>query len=144
MSDKQFGIWGGTHPYGWVIINSGADNECSGTREECERTVDTLRKEYPDTHYEIVPFDPQREPEGKPGMPSDAQASFLRRPRPVAFGGALTQATIRACLDRGWVRYNVEISFAKNPREYHNKLYVITNAGRESLRRYDERTKDKP
>lgn len=77
----KFGIWGGRAPGGWCHIYMpevepyfGAH---MGTQEQAEKGATSFRSDYPDYKYEVIPFDPNKEPQGKVSKPSARQLKAM-------------------------------------------------------------------
>lgn len=85
--DQKWGIWGGIPPGGWCTfeVSDGGDYlgyGIVGTREEAIKGTEgflTERYRQPESTYEVVRYDPEREPEWKDCKPSPAQIQFLER-----------------------------------------------------------------
>jgi len=144
MTDKKelFGIWGGSTPGGWCFIsrpNSFDYEIVCGTREEAEAGCAVFLREqaeynaqYPDPtrplrSYEVIPFDPEREPVGSEITPTHAQRMALECVERVGTWNVMgcPPRHVRAAVEeRGWVMHR---SWLKG------KPIVLTAAGRRAL-----------
>jgi hypothetical protein len=66
MITEKYGIWGGKHPAHWCHIFAphlpALENEYCGSMAHVEYALADFRRDYPDTNYEIVLYDREREP----------------------------------------------------------------------------------
>lgn len=143
--NQLFGLWGGRPPGGWCMFITSAGprgNGYTGTREEAESGKDVFHRERAesirkygsraddDCTYDVVMFDPEREPEAAEDVPTEAQARFMREIditgdfNRAVLGYSQWQSTSRALHDKGWTFYDVTT----------NKLR-LTKAGRTALAR---------
>jgi hypothetical protein len=117
VASKLFGIWGGSHPGGWCHIEAGV---CAGTREEAEKSLAVFlreqteyRAQHPATErpiftYEIISFDPEREPEGSKDKPTHAQRMALECIERVGTWNVMgcPPRHVRVAVEaRGWVMH---------------------------------------
>jgi hypothetical protein len=121
-----WGIWGGRGLGAWCPFTScaveltmppfnryttGHGWAYCGTRWEAEAAAKRLREEYPDTSYEVAPFDPDREPRPPVSalrIPTKAQRAALEHVRDVGewpYGlNCPRRSTMEACFARGWIQ----------------------------------------
>jgi len=132
VSDERFGVWGGRPPGGWCHFDKpNFEHGYSGTREEAERTLAVFRGERPDTPYEIIPFDPEKEPEPWPCRVTLIQLRALldieaegraANFEPTSRGG-FGKSTYDALMERGLIMGSLK----------GRPVFKITRAGRSVL-----------
>jgi len=144
-AELKWGVWGGQIVPGWCSIDvetggNWRNSAYEGTKEEAERQAEGLRRAYPDVRYDVLPFDPDREPEENPGpyataaqkraleivdRTGDLYATKWRSATPIA------RAVAETLMDRGWVMW--KINRGQTPDMRHRA--VLTKAGRKILER---------
>jgi hypothetical protein len=134
VTDELFGVWGGRPPGGWCYFHlPNPEHPHSGTREEAERTLAVFKGERPDTPYEIIPFDPEKEPEPWPCRVTLVQLRALAdidaeghgaQHMPASRGG-FGKSTYDALMDRGLIMSTLH----SRPRP----AFRLTRAGRAAL-----------
>lgn len=105
---RGWGVWGGRPPGGWAPV-VWQRNEYAGTRAEAEEIAAVLRRENPDCNYQVVGYDPTRDPIGVFAQASDAQLQLLDYVRRFGDTSRLPQfgrSTRDAVFARGWVTYS--------------------------------------
>jgi hypothetical protein len=137
-----WGLWGGVSPGGWCSFRRKEGGyRYAGTRDEAltGKAVFNLENDF---RYDVVPFDPEREPQGKDAIPTSAQAAVLRI---IEKDGTINnlgihgphvgvknwRATVSALYKRGW--YTSEID--PEGRESRRGMR-LTKTGRAALARY--------
>lgn len=143
----RYGLWGGRAPGGWCTFASslGGDRlgySTSGTQADAEAGREVFVSENAnrsDLHYEVVVFDPAREPAAdEVAVPTKAQAVFLQELKRIgdynraarsARSGLpnVRSATLEAVDRRGW-------TFGYP--EGHDMQIRVTPAGMRALERY--------
>jgi len=131
----SFGLWHN----GWCtfITAQGQFNGFGyvGTQEEAQEGRAQFVKEGRDpSEYEVVPFDPSREPLVKPGRPTPTQLEALKY---VAEKGTCTRfpfppnwyRTATILLDRGWVQANI----TAEGQTIATRPFRLTTAGKSFL-----------
>lgn len=121
-SARGWGVWGGRPPGGWASLRVagagtlGQGYDYCGTLAEAEAGAAVLARENPpwregchDCRYEVVPYDPARDPIGVFAQASDAQLQLLDYVRRFGDTSRLPQfgrSTRDAVFARGWVTYS--------------------------------------
>jgi len=131
-----WGLWGGTDHGGWCSFRCNGDTyRYAGTRDEALAGKAVFNSEN-GFHYEVIPFDSEREPIGEDGIPTPAQATVLRiidkegTINNLGWHGVNNwRATVGALHKRGWYMSMVDAD--------GNELRPgmrLTGAGRAALR----------
>jgi len=135
---ELFGIWGGTPPGGWCHIWYKGRKEGSnfGTREEAERVLPEFLHDHPDCTYEVVPFDPLRQPAFTLGKPTKAQLEAMRRIqkyRTINLRPFIPRATLNVLSRNGWFMHSA-----------NGKDCELTLEGTKLLEKYDAGKRKEP
>lgn len=103
-----WGLWGGVSPGGWCSFRCGDGYRYAGTHDEASAGKAVFNSEN-DLDYEVVPFEPGRDPQGQDAVPTLAQMKVLRvidkegTINNLGFHGVKNwRATVDALYKRGW------------------------------------------
>lgn len=129
---ELFGIWGGQPPGGWCHIwYPGCDRSSyRNTREEAERGLRGFLKEKHGYMYEVVPFDPAREPTFKCVRPTAAQLNAMRVIqiyKTIHVFSAPKRETMNVLFRNGWCVFDIDSA----------QGYLLTTGGERLLAEYE-------
>ncbi len=100
-----FGVWGGVAPGGWCLID--AASGYWGTEVQAAETAAILARDYPESLYNVVPFDAGRLPRAETGTASRTQADALslleRGAGHDRYYRETSRRTRESLMVRGWV-----------------------------------------
>ena len=136
MSD-QYMIWGGAAPGGWCPVwNPGMElhrpHPQTGSHEQAEETAARLRTDYPGFSYEVMLYDPAREPVAvikgkltKPQYHALKDTADGKNPFDCNWPNMHTRSTLNVLFRRGLIMHDETIK----------SRVRITRAGHDVLRR---------